>query len=125
MSPGEYARGGAGLTLGYGFFDTIFGRALAVQTDRGLCGLGFVGDADPQTALDDMQARWPAAQMVPDDGAAQRGAAAFAASTTQPENRPTLHLIGAPFQIKVWEALLAVPPGQVTTYGQILSLIHI
>ena len=123
MSPGDYARGGADLTLGYGVFDTIFGPALAVQTERGLCGLGFLGDAGLLEALNDMQARWPAAQMLPDDSAAQRGAAAFAASTTQPQNRPTLHLIGAPFQIKVWEALLAIPPGQVTTYGQIAAAI--
>jgi AraC family transcriptional regulator, regulatory protein of adaptative response / methylated-DNA-[protein]-cysteine methyltransferase len=36
------------------------------------------------------------------------------------DNKPTrLHVIGAPFQIKVWEALLNIPSGQVTSYSEI------
>ena len=119
MSPGEFARKGAGLEIRYGWFDTPFGEALAMGTDKGLCGLGFVSETGRAAAMADLRGRWPAAGYVEDASAiapwvdaafAQRGDAA-------------LHLIGAPFQIKVWEALLNVPSGQVTTYSEIAQAV--
>ncbi|MGY6547620.1 MAG: methylated-DNA--[protein]-cysteine S-methyltransferase [Roseinatronobacter sp.] len=112
MTPGEYARRGAGLVLRYGWFDTPFGPALAVSSPRGLCGLAF-GTHEDDRILDEMAARWPAAQMRADPaGPAPHVAAAFAQC-----GQIDLHLIGTPFQIKVWEALLQVPTGHVTSYG--------
>ena len=119
MSPGDYAQGGAGLTLRHGWFPTPFGEALAMATDRGLCGLAFVTDGDRAATFDDMARRWPRAQHVEDPAPAR--ALVDAAFAQRGEAR--LHLIGGPFQIKVWEALLQVPPGHVTTYGQIADRI--
>ena len=48
--------------------------------------------------------------------------AAFGAGPGQNADTP-LYLIGAPFQIKVWEALLAIPSGHVTTYADIAGAI--
>lgn len=128
MSPGDYARGGAGLTIGHAMIDTSFGEALAMATDRGLCGLAFTADIGPDAALEDMRARWPRATFRPDPervGALAR--AALGRGGTGPNGSAraatTLHLIGAPFQIKVWEALLAIPPGHVTTYSEIARAI--
>jgi AraC family transcriptional regulator, regulatory protein of adaptative response / methylated-DNA-[protein]-cysteine methyltransferase len=116
MSPGEYASGGRGLTIRHGFFPTPFGQALAMATDRGLCGLAFTEECGPDAALADMQARWPHATYQADPSAvAPLIEAAFGGGTTR------LHLIGAPFQIKVWEALLAIPSGQVTTYSEVAN----
>lgn len=113
MTPGEYARKGAGLVIRYGWFETPFGRALAMATDRGLCGLAFVNDSE-EAALTDLSARWPKASFVLDPTApAPHVAAAFGGGRAQ------LHLMGTPFQIKVWEALLALPMGHVTTYATI------
>jgi AraC family transcriptional regulator of adaptative response/methylated-DNA-[protein]-cysteine methyltransferase len=118
MSPGEYARRGAGLTIRYGWFDSPFGRVLAMGTDRGLCGMAFSEETGDDPAFADMCARWPEASYTEDpdtirgwvDGAFGNGGA-------------KLHLIGAPFQVKVWEALLEIPSGHVTTYSEIASAI--
>jgi AraC family transcriptional regulator of adaptative response/methylated-DNA-[protein]-cysteine methyltransferase len=119
MSPGEYAKAGDGLTLRWGWFETPFGEALALATDRGLAGLAFADGVGREAAMADMRARWPEARFAED------------AATVAPLLAPALggigetrlHLIGAPFQIKVWEALLAIPSGQVTTYSEIAKAI--
>ncbi len=119
MSPGEYARAGDGLTIAWGRFDTPFGEAIAMGTDRGLCGLAFAAETGREAAMADLRARWPKAEFVEaPDRLAPWVAAAFAGG-----GEARLHLIGAPFQIKVWEALLAVPSGHVTTYSDIAAAI--
>ncbi len=113
MSPGAYARAGAGLTIRYGWADSPFGPVLGMTTDKGLCGLAFGADTGHATAFADLAARWPAADFVVDtDSVAPLLRTAFA----RDGGALQLHLIGAPFQIKVWEALLHVPRGHVTTY---------
>jgi len=119
MSPGEYARKGAGLTISYGWFDSPFGSVLAMGTGIGICGLAFTQEVGDQAALADMQARWPAASYAEAPEATETWVtAAFGGGgDTQ------LHLMGAPFQIKVWEALLDIPSGYVTTYSHIAERI--
>jgi AraC family transcriptional regulator of adaptative response/methylated-DNA-[protein]-cysteine methyltransferase len=118
MSPGDYARAGAGLTIAWGWFDSPFGPALAMGTDRGLCGLAFAAETGREAAMADLRARWPKAAFVE---APERLASWVSAAFGGGEAR--LQLIGAPFQIKVWEALLAVPSGHVTTYSDIAAAI--
>ncbi|SDY67762.1 methylated-DNA--[protein]-cysteine S-methyltransferase [Citreimonas salinaria] len=118
MSPGDYARGGGGLTIRWGMADSPFGPVLAMATEKGLCGLAFTSETGESEAMADLCARWPAATYVEDPQAlAPAVAAAFAPRGPGPG--PELHLIGGPFQIKVWEALLRIPAGQVTTYSDI------
>ena len=71
MSPGEYARGGEGLTIAWGWFDTPFGPALAMGTDRGLCGLAFSAETGREAAMADMRRRWPKAALHRGAGAAR------------------------------------------------------
>jgi AraC family transcriptional regulator, regulatory protein of adaptative response / methylated-DNA-[protein]-cysteine methyltransferase len=119
MSPGEFAKRGDGLQISYGWFPSPFGEVLAMGTDRGLCGLAFTEETGREAAMADMTARWPAAhyQHAP-DAVAPWVEAAFGGG-----GETALHLIGAPFQIKVWEALLAIPSGHVTTYSDIAGAI--
>jgi len=119
MSPGEFARQADGLLIRRGRFSTPFGPAIAYGTDRGLCGLGFLSEHDEDAARADLEGRWPGARFV-DEPAPLRSwvEAAFAQS-----GETALHVIGAPFQIKVWEALLSVPSGHVTTYSRIAGAI--
>jgi AraC family transcriptional regulator, regulatory protein of adaptative response / methylated-DNA-[protein]-cysteine methyltransferase len=117
MTPGDYARGGAGLTMTHDYADTPFGEALLMATPRGLCGIAFTADMGRSAAMADLTARWPKAGFVAGD------LSATAASVFGGQGNVFLHLIGAPFQIKVWEALLRIPSGHVTTYGQIGSAI--
>jgi AraC family transcriptional regulator of adaptative response/methylated-DNA-[protein]-cysteine methyltransferase len=119
MSPGEFAKRGDGLQISYGWFPSPFGEVLAMGTDRGLCGLAFTEETGREAAMADMTARWPAAQYQhAPDAVAHWMDAAFGGS-----GETALHLIGAPFQIKVWEALLAIPSGHVTTYSDIAGVI--
>ncbi|MEM9756629.1 MAG: methylated-DNA--[protein]-cysteine S-methyltransferase, partial [Pseudomonadota bacterium] len=115
MSPGDYALGGAGLTIRYGWFDGPFGDTLVMATDRGICGLAFASEVGRAAAVEDLRRRWPNAAYQEDTEAV----APLVAPILGQSGETRLHLIGAPFQIKVWEALLAVPTGHVTTYSDL------
>ena len=118
MSPGDYARGGEGLVIRWGWFESPFGPTIVMATAKGICGMGFADEMGAEVALEDLIRRWPKATYVEDPMAIRTLVdAAFGEQATE------LHLIGAPFQIKVWEALLAIPSGHVTTYGDIAGAI--
>ena len=119
MSPGDYAKGGTGLTIWHGWFDSPFGPALVMGTDKGICGMGFAAETGEGPAMQDLTSRWPRATFV-EDAARLRPwvQTAFGGKADAP-----LYLIGAPFQIKVWEALLRIPTGHVTTYAEIARVI--
>lgn len=119
MSPGAFAQKGAGLTIHYGWFDSPFGEALAMGTHLGLCGLAFTAECGREAAMADMQSRWPEATYVE----APERIAPWVEATFAMRGEAQLHMIGAPFQIKVWEALLSIPSGQVTTYSEIAGAI--
>lgn len=121
MTPGEYARGGEGLTVYWGWFESPFGPALVMGTAKGICGMGFAAETGEEAALEDLVARWPKAEFV-EDPMMLRPWVQAAFGATANEVAP-LFLIGAPFQIKVWEALLRIPSGHVTTYSEIASAI--
>lgn len=118
MSPGVYAAKGEGLTIYQGWFDGPFGEMLAMGTDKGLCGLAFTSECGRAEALRDMQSRWPRADFIRDEARLKSWIdGAIGGKET------SLVLIGAPMQIKVWEALLQIPSGHVTTYSEIASAI--
>ncbi len=115
MTPGEFARGGAGLTLREAWVETPFGTAYAVASPRGLSGLAFAAEAGREATRAEMARRWPEARLVEDAaGVRQTVEAAFAG-----RGEIALAPMGGPFQIKVWQALLAIPPGAVLTYSAI------
>lgn len=119
MSPGSFARKGEGLNIAWGWFDSPFGKALLMGTDKGICGIAFAAEASEADAMADLTARWPKANYYSDADMLRPWAeAAFGAS-----GEAKLYLIGAPFQIKVWEALLSVSSGHVTTYSEIAQSI--
>lgn len=118
MSPGDYARGGAGLTIAWGWFETPFGPAVVMGTHRGICGMGFAADMGEAAAFEDLQRRWPLADFVEDAARLHPWVQAALGGQAAP-----LALMGAPFQIKVWEALLRIPSGHVTSYGEIAAAI--
>ena len=118
MSPGEYARGGEGLTIHWGWCESPFGPALVAGTERGICGIAFAAETTAETAMADLFGRWPKARFVEDP--AMIGPWALSAFGASADPAP-IYMIGAPFQIKVWEALLSVPSGTVTTYSDIAA----
>ncbi|MBK0325862.1 bifunctional helix-turn-helix domain-containing protein/methylated-DNA--[protein]-cysteine S-methyltransferase [Rhodobacteraceae bacterium F11138] len=123
MSPGEFARRGAGLTIYWGWFQSPFGPALVMGTDKGICGVGFAAETGEDPAMQDLLSRWPDATFVENPAMLRPWVeAAFGSEIPQLDKAP-LFLIGAPFQIKVWEALLSIPSGRVTTYSEIAQAI--
>ena len=119
MSPGDYARDGADLKIYWGWFESAFGPALVMGTKRGICGLAFAAEAGPEPAMADMKSRWPKADYIEDPMRLRPWAEAALGMTGE----TNLHMIGAPFQLKVWEALLNIPSGHVTTYSEIAQSI--
>ncbi len=118
MSPGDFARGGAGLTVFWGWFESPFGPALVMGTEKGICGLGFAEEEGSAAAMRDLVSRWPQASFV-EDPMMLRPWVLQAFGARQNGEKAPLYLIGAPLQIKVWEALLRIPSGHVTTYSEL------
>ena len=122
MSPGEWKTGGASLTLRWGFHPCPFGTALAMATERGLAGLAFADAGEEQTVLADMQARWPNAAYVHDqDGTAALARRVFDPSSWRPDQPLRIVLIGTDFEVRVWETLMRVPLGRLTTYSDLAA----
>jgi AraC family transcriptional regulator of adaptative response/methylated-DNA-[protein]-cysteine methyltransferase len=121
MSPGDFARGGAGLTIYWGWFESPFGPALVMGTDKGLCGIGFAAETTEADCMEDLVSRWPKADFVEDPMRLRPWV--LSAFGVKQEGEVPLYLIGAPFQIKVWEALMRIPSGHVTTYSEIARAI--
>ena len=119
MSPGDFAQSAAGLTINWGWFDSAFGPALVMGTDKGICGLGFAAETTKEHIMADLKSRWPKATFTENAGAMRTWADAALSMSGDTK----LHMIGAPFQLKVWEALLTIPCGHVTTYGEIAQAI--
>ena len=119
MSPGEFARGGAGLQVHYGWFESAFGLVLAMGTARGIGGIAFAEEIGREAAFADLRSRWPNADFVENPAPI----ASWVAAALGGGGETALHMIGAPFQIKVWEALLRIPSGHVTTYSEIATSI--
>lgn len=117
MTPGEYARGGAGLLIEYGFHDCPFGVTLIMATEKGVCGMAFGDEGEEDEMLADMQSRWPRARYRE----AVERTAPILRQIFERNGEIGLHLLGTPWQIKVWQALLEIPSGSVTTYRNVAS----
>jgi AraC family transcriptional regulator of adaptative response/methylated-DNA-[protein]-cysteine methyltransferase len=121
VTPQEYKTNGAGLTIEYGFHETLFGECLVGLTERGICHFTFVED-DPLLNLQRLQAEWKNAIIRQN----QTATAAVASQVFQKNGSPaSLKLLvrGTNFQVKVWEALLRIPEGYVASYQTIAQMI--
>ncbi len=125
VSPGELKSGGSGLNILFGFAETPFGDSLVGQSERGICHLAFVDDEGPDVALDDLRNRWPEARLRRSDRTAAGLASRIFERPDGNSKRPTLRAFvkGTASQVRVWRALLCVPPGCLVTYGQLAAAI--
>lgn len=124
VTPGEYKTMGAGLEIAYGFHNGPFGAFLIATTERGVCALEFVGEDGRDATLDAVRQRWPGARFVrrqKDTEAVADGI--FDAARIDADQPLKLWFKGTNFQIRVWDALLRIPPGALTTYGAIAQAI--
>ena len=113
VSPGEYKSRGEDVTIRYGLHASPFGKCLVAVTERGICHLGFVQTSEGD-AIDNLVSEWKNARMIEDHkSTAQLIESIFDAKA---RGKLNIHLRGTNFQLKVWEALLKIPAGTVTTY---------
>ena len=126
VTPQEYKQHGAGIRIEYGIHDTPFGACLIGVTDRGICWLSFLHtDEDPRREIDLMKGHWHNSTFHQD----QELTSTFVDRIFSPSNTTNsekLHVFvkGTNFQLKVWEALLKIPMGEVTTYQNIAASIQ-
>lgn len=118
MTPGEYKAKGSDLTIRFGMAPTPYGDAVFLISDRGLCGLEFVG-ADVETLLKEAKERWPLSRFVEDQPATlDMGAKVFGR-----QEEISILMKGTEWQLQVWSALLRVPEGSIVSYGQIAEAV--
>lgn len=121
MTPGDYKNGGENLSISYSFSVTPFGTILAASTPKGICHLAFADDKSD--ALIVLQKKFPNAGYSEATDSFQTDALnAFTNGTSADAIK--LHLKGTTFQLKVWEALLNIPIGNLITYGGIAQMVN-
>lgn len=123
VTPGEYKRGGAGLSIGHAVHDTPFGKAFIAITDRGVCSLEFLAHADAGGHLIDLRKKWPAARVQENRRQTLAVIQAMFSGESKPDRPLSLHVAGTNFQISVWKALLRIPPATVASYAQVAAAI--
>lgn len=152
MSPGEYKNGGTDLSIHYNFYISPFGNLMIASTPKGICQIVFADDEN--IALKELQEKFPYAKYSHTSNgmhqrvinffssnwntwlsASKEGLKPFITHQVRAGLRPALlpcpqpekiqlHLKGTEFQIKIWETLLKIPMGQLSTYGKIAKYIH-
>lgn len=123
MTPGDFKRRGAGLSMHWGAHQTPFGIAIAVATARGLAGLAFVDDdkdQSPADALADLSRRWPEAELSEGPEVTQPYIDIIFDPSRWSQSQPVrLVMIGTEWDVKVWEALLTIRMGHAVSYRDI------
>ncbi len=122
VTPGEFKTLGKGLEIEYGLHDSQFGKCAIAITKRGLCFMGFYSGGFNQHFKKDMTSRFPEA-IFKENNSATRIYLDTIFNPKPNSQKLTLFLKGTNFQIKVWEALLKIPRGNVCSYGDISKLI--
>ncbi|UPQ75476.1 bifunctional helix-turn-helix domain-containing protein/methylated-DNA--[protein]-cysteine S-methyltransferase [Chryseobacterium nepalense] len=121
MSPAEYKNGGKNLNINYSFSDSPFGKLIAASTEKGICYMAFENDI--YKALGDLQSRFPNASFIERPDELQANALSIFNKDWTKLNTVKLHLKGTDFQLKVWESLLTIPMGKLSTYGSLAGKI--
>ena len=117
MTPGEFKNGGQHLAINYHFYHSPFGQLIAASTAKGICRLSF--EVDEISALDSLKQHFPNADIQKQADHFQQQVLQLFDNNLQTTKSTRLHRAGTPFQLKVWEALLTIPFGARTTYGDI------
>lgn len=117
MSPAEYKNGGKNLSINYSFAETPFGNIIVASTQKGVCHMSFIDDE--LTAFAVLQSHFPHAFFNRKSDLIQQNALFIFQNDWSRINLIKLHLKGTGFQLKVWETLLKIPMGQLSTYGTI------
>jgi AraC family transcriptional regulator, regulatory protein of adaptative response / methylated-DNA-[protein]-cysteine methyltransferase len=117
MTPAEYRNGGQDLDINYSFAESPFGNLIVASTKRGICYISF--QEDEKKALKDLINKFPNASYIRNLDLLQQNALFVFQNDWSKLQEIRLHLKASDFQLKVWESLLKIPLGQLSTYGKI------
>lgn len=120
-TPGEIKARGAGMTIRAGVAASPFGNCLIGESPRGICHLSFFDEGERDHAIGEMHDEWPLAAVAWDDYYAASLCGKIFSSAATPSSPWKLFVRGTPFQLRVWRALLRVPPGALVSYGAIAA----
>jgi AraC family transcriptional regulator of adaptative response/methylated-DNA-[protein]-cysteine methyltransferase len=122
MTPGQFKNRGHGLKISYSFYETLFGAMIIGSTNIGICHMAF--EDDKEVAIQVLKKKFPNAQFIERRDEMQLNAQRVFRPDWKDLDEIKLHLFGTPFQLKVWEALLKIPTGSLSTYGAIAKEIE-
>ncbi len=122
MTPGEYKNGGENLAINYSYAETPFGDVVIASTQKGICHIAFT--TGKENAIEQLQQQFPNAVFLQKTDILQQNALQVFKGDLQDLGKIKLHLKATPFQLKVWEALLKIPMGGVSTYSGIAGKVQ-
>ena len=123
MTSVEYKDGGEGLHIHYHFYDSPFGKTLIASTPKGVCYLAFADDEE--STLNELRQIFPNATYQGQKDEFQQNALQHFAEKDWNRLPPViLHIKGTPFQMKIWEELVKIPFGKLTTYQALANLVN-
>ncbi|BDD05504.1 bifunctional helix-turn-helix domain-containing protein/methylated-DNA--[protein]-cysteine S-methyltransferase [Aureibacter tunicatorum] len=122
MTPGEYKNGGSTLKINYSFAECPFGKIIVAATNKGICHMAFCDDES--LAFEELQSVFPKATFTQKSDKIQQEALLIFRNDWTNLKKIKLHLKGTKFQLKVWETLLSIPYGSLSTYGEIAQAIE-
>jgi AraC family transcriptional regulator, regulatory protein of adaptative response / methylated-DNA-[protein]-cysteine methyltransferase len=123
MTPGEYRNGGEQLAINYSFAESPFGTIIIASTHKGICYMAFA-DGEEEVALQELKNQFPNAKYRQLSDTIQQNALFIFTQDWNKLHEIKLHLKGTAFQIKVWEALLRIPMGELSTYSGIAGKLN-
>lgn len=121
MTPGEFKNGGQELKIKYHFEESPFGNILLASTGKGICNLLFAENKNE--AVQEMKNSWPNADLIEATDDHIKNLEKIFVRDWENLDNIKLHIQGTDFQLKVWEALLKIPAGNLTTYSDVASYI--
>ncbi len=122
MTPAEYKNGGKDLIINYSFSESPFGNLIIASTQKGVCYMAFYDNEE--LAFTTLKAKFPNAVFINKSDLFQKNALFIFNNDWSKLPEIKLHLKGTDFQLKVWEALLKIPMGQLSTYGKVATAIQ-
>ena len=117
MTPAEYKNGGKNLFINFSFAESPFGNIIVASTEKGVCFMAFA--ENEENGFEDLKNKFPNAAFSRKLDWIQQNALFIFQNDWSKLSEIKLHLKGTDFQLKVWETLLKIPMGQLSTYGSI------
>jgi AraC family transcriptional regulator of adaptative response/methylated-DNA-[protein]-cysteine methyltransferase len=121
MTPAEYKNGGKNLSINFSFAESPFGKLIVASTHKGICCMAFYNEE--VEAYNDLRHKFPNASFQQKGDILQQNALFIFQNDWNKLPEIKLHLKGTDFQLKVWETLLKIPMGKLSTYGTIADQI--